>query len=78
MKELVIYVHGKGGEAEEAEHYKPFFPKSDDIGFDYKSQNAKRLPYAIKKAESKRQRQRLILALTFYRQTLNFRRWNIT
>ncbi|MGN8678719.1 alpha/beta hydrolase [Oscillospiraceae bacterium HCP3S3_F4] len=39
MKELVIYVHGKGGEAEEAEHYKPLFPKSDVIGFDYKSQN---------------------------------------
>ena len=38
MKELVIYVHGKGGEAEEAEHYKPLFPKSDVIGFDYKSQ----------------------------------------
>ena len=35
MKELVIYVHGKGGEAEEAEHYKPLFPKSDVIGFDY-------------------------------------------
>ena len=39
MKELVMYVHGKGGEAEEAEHYKPLFPKSDVIGFDYKSQN---------------------------------------
>ena len=39
MKELVIYVHGKGGKAEEAEHYKPLFPKSDVIGFDYKSQN---------------------------------------
>ena len=30
MKELVIYVHGKGGKAEEAEHYKPLFPKSDE------------------------------------------------
>lgn len=39
MKELVIYVHGKGGETEETEHYKPLFPKSDVIGFDYKSQN---------------------------------------
>ena len=39
MKELVIYVHGKGGKAEEAEHYKPLFPKSDIIGLDYKSQN---------------------------------------
>lgn len=39
MKKLVIYVHGKGGTAEEVKHYKPFFPESDVIGFDYKSQN---------------------------------------
>lgn len=39
MKHLVIYVHGKGGSAEEAEHYKPFFTESDVIGFDYQSQN---------------------------------------
>ena len=39
MKRLVIYVHGKGGTAEETEHYKPLFPESDVIGFDYKSQN---------------------------------------
>ena len=39
MKRLVIYVHGKGGTAEEAKHYKPLFPESDVIGFDYKSQN---------------------------------------
>ena len=38
-KRLVIYVHGKGGTAEETEHYKPLFPESDVIGFDYKSQN---------------------------------------
>lgn len=39
MKQLVIYIHGKGGSAEEAEHYKPLFTNSDVIGFDYKSQN---------------------------------------
>ena len=39
MKHLVIYVHGKGGSAEEAEHYKSFFTESDVIGFDYQSQN---------------------------------------
>lgn len=39
MKQLVIYVHGKGGSAEEAEHYKSIFSKSDVIGFDYKSHN---------------------------------------
>ena len=39
MKRLVIYVHGKGGSAEEAKHYQPLFAESDVIGFDYKSQN---------------------------------------
>ena len=39
MKHLVIYVHGKGGSAEEAKHYQPLFADSDVIGFDYKSQN---------------------------------------
>lgn len=35
MDKLVIYVHGKGGSAREAEHYKPLFAKSDVVGFDY-------------------------------------------
>lgn len=39
MKQIVIYVHGKGGTAEEAKHYQPLFPESYVIGFDYKSQN---------------------------------------
>lgn len=37
-KEAIIYVHGKGGAAEEAEHYKPLFPDCKVIGFDYRSQ----------------------------------------
>lgn len=39
MKQLVIYVHGKGGNAKEAEHYRTFFAESDVIGFDYQAQN---------------------------------------
>ena len=39
MKQIVIYVHGKGGTAEEAKHYRTLFAESDVIGFDYKSQN---------------------------------------
>ena len=39
MKRLVIYVHGKGGNAQESTHYQPLFAESDVIGFDYKSQN---------------------------------------
>lgn len=38
MNNLVVYVHGKGGSAAEAEHYKPLFPESEVIGFDYQSQ----------------------------------------
>ena len=38
MKSLVIYVHGKGGNADEAEHYKSLFPNCDVIGFDYKAE----------------------------------------
>ncbi len=34
MSSLVIYIHGKGGRAEEAEHYKPFSSNSDIVGFD--------------------------------------------
>ena len=35
MKDIIVYVHGKGGSAEESEHYKPLFPNSEVIGFDY-------------------------------------------
>ena len=38
MKRLVIYVHGKGGSAEEAKHYRLLFAESDVIGFDYHAQ----------------------------------------
>ena len=35
MKNIVIYVHGKDGSAEEAEHYRTLFPEAEVIGFDY-------------------------------------------
>lgn len=38
MKELLVYVHGKGGCAAEAEHYIPLFPQGDVVGFDYAAQ----------------------------------------
>lgn len=37
MNKLVIYIHGKGGNAGEAEHYKPLFADCDLVGFDYTS-----------------------------------------
>lgn len=39
MKTLVIYIHGKGGNASEAEHYKSLFPNFEVKGFDYKAEN---------------------------------------
>ena len=37
-KNLILYIHGKGGNAGEADHFKFLFPKYDVIGFDYKAQ----------------------------------------
>lgn len=36
---FVLYVHGKGGTAEEVEHFKKFFVDSEIVSFDYKSEN---------------------------------------
>ena len=33
-----IYLHGKGGSAAEAEHYRPLLPEWDVVGFDYRAQ----------------------------------------
>lgn len=38
MDKAVIYIHGKGGNAEEAIHYKPLFSDCDVIGLDYTEQ----------------------------------------
>ena len=35
MKKIVLYFHGKGGNAEEAAHYQSLFPECDVIGVDY-------------------------------------------
>ncbi len=39
MDKVIVYIHGKGGSAEEAEHYRPLFEKCDVIGFDYTAQS---------------------------------------
>ena len=33
---VILYIHGKGGTAAEAEHYKSLFPSCDVVGLDYK------------------------------------------
>ena len=37
MKNLVLYIHGKGGKAAESEHYRTLFPGSEVIGLDYQT-----------------------------------------
>ena len=36
---VVLYIHGKGGSALEAEHYRGLFPGTDVYGFEYKADN---------------------------------------
>ena len=38
MDKVVIYIHGKGGNAGEASHYKPLFKDCDVVGFNYTAQ----------------------------------------
>ena len=33
MKHLIVYVHGKGGSADEAEHFLPPFSRKRDVDF---------------------------------------------
>ena len=38
MKKAVVYIHGQGGNAKEADHYKALFKGWDVVGLDYKAQ----------------------------------------
>ncbi len=48
--DAVLYIHGKGGSADEAAHYKPLFPGCDVIGFDYKGSTPWEAGREIRKA----------------------------
>lgn len=37
MRDLVLYVHGKGGSSAESEHFIPLFPDFEVMGLDYKT-----------------------------------------
>ena len=39
MKQTVVYIHGKGGTIQEADHYRSILDRYDVIGFDYRSDN---------------------------------------
>ena len=38
MFPTLVYIYGQFGSPEEAEHYRPLFPGSEVVGFDYKAQ----------------------------------------
>lgn len=63
-KHTVVYVHGKGGSADEAEHYKKLFPECEVVGFDYSSQTPweakEEFPPFFKKIREKCDRHTLI------------------
>lgn len=52
----VIYIHGKGGNATESEHYKPLFPDYEVIGLDYHTfspwETGKEICNAVKELKS--------------------------
>jgi len=37
MPDLVLYIHGKGGNAEESQHYEALFPHCEVMGLDYQT-----------------------------------------
>ena len=53
MKELVLYIHGKGGCAGESDHYKQLFPEYEVVGLDYQTftpwETGKEIREAVKK-----------------------------
>ncbi|MBO6052971.1 MAG: alpha/beta hydrolase, partial [Clostridia bacterium] len=54
MEESVLYIHGKGGSAREAEHYAPLFPGARVSGIDYRAETPwdamEEFPALIRKA----------------------------
>ncbi|MCI7703089.1 MAG: alpha/beta hydrolase [Clostridiales bacterium] len=38
MRQGILYIHGKGGHAAEADHYRTLFPEADVVGLDYRSE----------------------------------------
>ncbi len=57
MKNLVLYIHGKGGSAAEGEHYRPLFPGREVIGLDYRTftpwETGEEIRASVKKLKNK-------------------------
>ena len=64
MKETVIYLHGQGGSAKEADHYKKLFKSCTVVGYDYKCQTpreaAQELPAYFKQKKNECDRLTLV------------------
>ena len=50
MQNSLLYIHGKGGSAAEAEHYRPLFPGHAVVGLDYRSSTPWEAGAEIRKA----------------------------
>ena len=63
-KNAVLYIHGKGGSAEESGHYKPLFPGCEVLGLDYQSftpwETGKEIHAAVEKLSAERENITLI------------------
>ena len=57
MKNLVLYIHGKGGSAAECGHYRPLFPGHEVIGLDYQTftpwETGKEIRQAVERLKNK-------------------------
>lgn len=57
MKDLVLYIHGKGGSAAESRHYKSLFPDCEVMGLDYQTvtpwETGKEINEAVKSLKGK-------------------------
>ena len=63
-KNAVLYIHGKGGSAEESGHYKPLFPGCEVLGLGYQSftpwETGKEIHAAVEKLSAERESVTLI------------------
>ena len=57
MKDLVLYIHGKGGSAAESEHYRPLFPGYELIGLEYRGSTPREAGEEVCRAVEKLRRE---------------------
>lgn len=64
MEDLILYIHGKGGMAEESAHYRPLFPGSEVVGLDYQTftpwETGKEIHEAVKRLKNEYEKITLI------------------